>query len=119
MFHFSLGEVYPELLEVFWGTHDPTTPNRQGNDVGTQYRSVIFYHSDQQRKLAEHYKQKLDASGAFGAPIVTQIAPLGEFFPAENYHQDYYELNARQPYCQVVIRPKVEKLKKVFGEKLK
>ncbi len=111
--------AYAELLEVFWGTHDPTTRNRQGNDVGTQYRSAVFYHSDEQRKLAEHYKQKLDASGAFRVPIVTEIAPFREFFPAENYHQDYYNLNARQPYCQLVIRPKVEKLKKVFADKLK
>ena len=110
---------YAELLEVFWGTHDPTTRNRQGNDVGTQYRSVIFYHSDEQRKLAEYYKQKLDASGAFRSPIVTEILPFRDFFPAENYHQGYYELNARQPYCQTVIRPKVEKLEKVFGNKLK
>ena len=110
---------YEELLEVFWATHDPTTPNRQGPDVGTQYRSVIFYHNDQQRKLAEHYRKKLDASGAFGAPIVTEIAPLGKFFPAEDYHQDYYRLNERQPYCQAVIRPKLEKLQKVFGQRLK
>jgi len=110
---------YAELLEVFWGTHDPTTRNRQGNDVGTQYRSVIFYHSDAQRKLAEQYREKLDASGAFRVPVVTEIEPFREFFPAENYHQDYYELNGRQPYCQLVIRPKVEKLKKVFGDKLK
>jgi peptide-methionine (S)-S-oxide reductase len=110
---------YAELLEVFWGTHDPTTRNRQGNDVGTQYRSAIFYHSDEQRKLAEQYQQKLDASGVFRTPIVTEIVPFREFFPAENYHQDYYQLNARQPYCQMVIRPKVEKLKKVFGDKLK
>jgi peptide-methionine (S)-S-oxide reductase len=110
---------FDELLEVFWGTHEPTTPNRQGNDVGTQYRSAIFYHGDEQRKLAEHFKQKLDASGAFGAPIVTEILPFRAFFPAENYHQDYYELNARHPYCQFVIRPKVEQLKKVFGDKLK
>jgi peptide-methionine (S)-S-oxide reductase len=110
---------YADLLEVFWGTHDPTTRNRQGNDVGTQYRSVIFYHSEEQRKLAEHYLQKLDASGAFRAPIVTEISPFGAFFPAENYHQSFYELNARQPYCQIVIRPKVEKLEKVFRDKLK
>jgi peptide-methionine (S)-S-oxide reductase len=111
--------TYPELLEVFWGTHDPTTRNRQGNDVGTQYRSVIFYHSDQQRESAEHYKEKLNAAKAFRAPIVTEITRLGEFFPAEKYHQDYYELNSRQPYCQLIIQPKVEKLKKVFGDKLK
>jgi peptide-methionine (S)-S-oxide reductase len=110
---------YAELLEVFWGTHDPTTRNRQGNDVGPQYRSAVFYHGDEQRKLAEHYKRKLDESGAFRAPIVTEIVPFREFFPAENYHQDYYELNSRQPYCKLVIRPKVEKLKKVFGDKLK
>jgi peptide-methionine (S)-S-oxide reductase len=107
------------LLEVFWGTHDPTTRNRQGHDVGTQYRSVIFYHNDEQRKLAQRYKQKLDASGAFPTPIVTEIVPFHEFYAAENYHQDYYELNGRQPYCQLVIRPKVEKLEKVFGGKLK
>jgi peptide-methionine (S)-S-oxide reductase len=111
--------TYPELLEVFWGTHDPTTRNRQGNDVGTQYRSVIFYHNDQQRESAEHYKEKLNAAKAFRAPIVTEITPFGEFYPAEKYHQDYYELNSRQPYCQLIIRPKVEKLKKVFGDKLK
>jgi len=110
---------YEELLEVFWGTHDPTTPNRQGPDVGTQYRSVIFYHNDQQRKLAEHYRDKLGASGAFRAPMVTEISPLRKFFAAEDYHQDYYRLNPRQPYCRAVIRPKVEKLKKVFGDKLK
>jgi peptide-methionine (S)-S-oxide reductase len=110
---------YAELLEVFWATHDPTSRNRQGNDVGTQYRSVIFYHSDEQRKLAEDYKRRLDASGAFSAPIVTEIMPFGEFFPAENYHRNYYELNPGQPYCQIVIRPKLEKLKKAFGDKLK
>jgi peptide-methionine (S)-S-oxide reductase len=110
---------YAELLEVFWATHDPTMRNRQGNDVGTQYRSAIFHHSEEQRKLAEHFRKRLDASGAFGAPIVTDILPFRVFFTAENYHQDYYELNARQPYCQFVIRPKVEKLKKVFGDKLK
>jgi peptide-methionine (S)-S-oxide reductase len=110
---------YAELLEVFWGTHDPTTPNRQGHDVGTQYRSVIFYHNAAQRQLAEAYKQKLTAARAFPAPIVTEIAPFTEFFPAENYHQEYFELNGHQPYCQMVIRPKVEKLHKVFADKLK
>jgi peptide-methionine (S)-S-oxide reductase len=111
--------TYAELLEVFWGTHDPTTRNRQGADVGPQYRSVIFYHNDAQRKLAEGFKQKIDAAKIFRAPIVTEIEPFVEFFPAENYHQEYYELNARQPYCQAVIRPKLEKLEKVFGAKLK
>jgi peptide-methionine (S)-S-oxide reductase len=109
---------YAELLEVFWGTHDPTTRNRQGNDVGTQYRSVIFTHSEAQQKLAEHSRQKLDASGTFSGPIVTEIVAFRDFFPAENYHQNYYKLNAGKPYCQIVIQPKIEKLKKVFGDKL-
>ena len=108
-----------QFLEVFWKTHDPTTLNRQGPDVGTQYRSAIFYHNDEQRQLAERYKRQLDAAGAFNAPIVTQIVPFREFFPAEQYHQDYYELNSRQPYCNLVIRPKVEKVEKVFHDKLK
>lgn len=111
--------TYAELLEVFWKTHDPTTLNRQGNDVGTQYRSVIFYHNTQQREQAEHYKEKLDAAKVFNGPIVTEIEPYREFFPAEDYHQDYYRLNSRQPYCAMVIAPKVEKLKKVFHDKLK
>lgn len=109
---------YADLLEVFWGTHDPTTKNRQGVDVGTQYRSVIFYHNDQQKRLAEEYKRKLDAAQVFPAPIVTEIVPFREFYPAEDYHQNYFALNGNQPYCQSVIRPKVEKLKKVFAEKL-
>lgn len=110
---------YAQLLEVFWKTHDPTTLNRQGNDVGTQYRSAIFYHNDEQRKLAEQYKQKLDSTKAFRAPIVTEIAAFREFFPAEDYHQEYYRLHGRMPYCQVVIRPKMDKLQKMFGDKLK
>jgi peptide-methionine (S)-S-oxide reductase len=110
--------TYPELLEVFWKTHDPTTLNRQGNDVGTQYRSAVFYHNDEQRKEAEHYKKKLDESDAFSDPIVTEITPLGEFYPAEKYHQDYYRSNPTQGYCSLVIRPKVEKFKKVFADKL-
>ncbi|MEX0711062.1 MAG: peptide-methionine (S)-S-oxide reductase MsrA [Pirellulales bacterium] len=110
---------YAELLEVFWKTHDPTTLNRQGNDVGTQYRSVVFYHSDEQREQAEHIKRKLDESGAWGAPIVTEIAPLAAFYPAESYHQNYYNDNPRQPYCSVVIGPKLDKVKKVFQDKLK
>jgi peptide-methionine (S)-S-oxide reductase len=110
---------YAELLEVFWKTHDPTTLNRQGPDIGTQYRSIIFYHNDEQKQLAEKCKRELDQSKAFRAPIVTQLVPFQEFFPAENYHQDYYELNSRQPYCATIIRPKVEKLEKVFGDKLK
>jgi peptide-methionine (S)-S-oxide reductase len=110
---------YPELLEVFWKTHDPTTLNRQGYDVGTQYRSVVFYHSDEQREQAERIKRKLDESSAFGAPTVTEIAPLAAFYPAESYHQNYYNDNPRQPYCSVVIGPKLDKVKKVFQDKLK
>jgi peptide-methionine (S)-S-oxide reductase len=110
---------YEELLEVFWKTHDPTTRDRQGNDVGPQYRSVIFYHSDDQKRLAEHYKKKLDESGAFNAPIVTEIVPFSVFYRAEDYHQNYFNDNARQPYCRIVIVPKLEKLKQVFHDKLK
>jgi len=111
--------TYAELLEVFWKTHDPTTLNRQGNDSGTQYRSAIFYHSEDQKKQAEHYKSELDSSGAFDAPIVTEIAPFTKFYKAENYHQNYFNEHGAQPYCLLVIRPKVEKFKKAFGEKLK
>jgi len=111
---------YDELLEVFFKVHDPTSLNRQGNDVGTQYRSVIFYHNDEQKRLADKYKTELDRSGAYDKPLVTQIAPLEQFYPAENYHHDYYEYNKdKNPYCAVVIRPKLEKFRKVFGEKLK
>lgn len=110
---------YDELLEIFWQTHDPTTLNRQGNDVGTQYRSAIFYHNEAQRQLAEKYRKELDASGAFDNPIVTEITPYKEFYPAEDYHQNYFNLNGDQPYCAYVIRPKVEKFKKVFQDKLK
>ncbi len=110
---------FDELLEVFWKTHDPTTLNRQGNDVGTQYRSAIFYHTDEQKLLAEHYKQKLDAAGLFPGPIVTEIVPYTEFFKAEDYHQNYYAQNSSQPYCRAVIRPKLDKMKQVFAEKLK
>ncbi len=110
---------YAELLEVFWQTHDPTTLNRQGNDEGTQYRSVIFYHDDPQRKAAEHDQRKLDESGALGGPIVTEISPLVEFYAAEDYHQNYFADNPRRPYCAAIIRPKVEKVRKVFQDKLK
>ncbi len=111
--------TYPELLEVFWKTHDPTTLNRQGNDVGTQYRSAIFYHNEEQKKLAEHYKRELDSSGAFDAPIVTEIVPFKNFYKAENYHQNYFNEHGAQPYCLFVIRPKVEKFKKAFKDMLK
>lgn len=110
---------FEELLEVFWQTHDPTTLNRQGADVGSQYRSVIFYHNAQQKKLAEEYKEKLDASGAFNDPIVTEITPFEHFYVAENYHQNYYRENGNQPYCRLVIKPKMEKFEKVFRDKLK
>lgn len=111
--------TYPELLEVFWQTHDPTTLNRQGHDVGTQYRSVIFYHNAKQKELAEHYKKKLEEEHAFRGPIVTEIKAVAEFYPAEDYHQNYYNLHKEQGYCSAVIRPKVSKVKKVFRDKLK
>jgi len=111
--------TYDELLEVFWKTHDPTTLNRQGNDAGPQYRSVIFYHNDEQKKLAEKYKAELDKSGAWDKPIVTEISPLTNYFPAEDYHQDYYNNNPNQGYCAFVIGPKLEKFRKVFKDKLK
>ena len=110
---------YEELLEVFWKTHDPTTLNRQGNDIGTQYRSVVFYHDEEQQKIAERYKKKLDESGAFDRPIVTEISPMKKFYPAEDYHQDYYAQNREQGYCQLVIRPKMEKFRQVFADKLR
>jgi len=110
---------FDELLEVFWQTHDPTTLNRQGNDIGTQYRSVIFIHNEGQRQKAEHYKTALDKSGAFEKPIVTTLEPFTKFYPAEDYHQNYYLNNPGQGYCQYVIRPKVEKFQKVFKAKLK
>lgn len=109
---------FEELLEVFWKTHDPTTLNRQGADVGTQYRSVIFYHDDEQKNLAEKYKRKLDEAGIYENPIVTEISPLINFYKAEEYHQDYYNNNSSQPYCSFVITPKLEKFKNVFKEKL-
>ena len=111
--------TYDELLEVFWKTHDPTTLNRQGNDAGPQYRSVIFYHNDEQKKLAEKYKAELDKSGAWDKSIVTEISPLTNYFPAEDYHQDYYNNNPNQGYCAFVIGPKLEKFRKVFKDKLK
>ena len=110
---------YDELLEMFWKTHDPTTLNRQGNDLGTQYRSVIFYHSEEQKQLAEKYKVALDESGAWVNTIVTEILPATEFYKAEDYHQDYYSSNPQQGYCTFIIAPKVEKFKEVFKDKLK
>lgn len=110
---------FVDLLEIFWGVHDPTTLNRQGADVGTQYRSVIFYTSEEQRKLAEEYKSKLNSSGAFPQPVVTEISPLKTFYVAENYHQNYFNENGNQPYCSLVIKPKLDKFKKVFGDRMK
>lgn len=110
---------YEELLQAFWQSHDPTQLNRQGNDVGTQYRSVIFYHNENQHQLAEHYKKKLQESGAYDKPVVTEIAPMTDFYKAEDYHQDYYSQNGSQPYCHFVIKPKLEKFKKAFKDKLK
>lgn len=110
---------YEELLEIFWKVHDPTTLNRQGADVGTQYRSVIFYHDEQQQKLAEQIKTELDASGAYDKPIVTEISEAVHFYQAEAYHQDYFINNPGNGYCQMVVRPKIEKFRKVFESKLK
>lgn len=110
---------FNELLEVFWETHDPTTLNRQGADVGTQYRSVIFYHSAAQKETAEKYKAELNKENVFGKPAVTEISALDKFWPAEKYHQDYYENNSTQGYCQFVIVPKLQKFRKIFKDKLK
>lgn len=111
--------TFDELLEVFWKTHDPTTLNRQGADAGTQYRSVVFYHNEQQKQLTEKYKKEIDASGAYNKPIVTEVSPLTVFYKAEGYHQNYFNQNGNEPYCRFVIQPKVDKFKKVFGSKLK
>ncbi|MCB1053474.1 MAG: peptide-methionine (S)-S-oxide reductase MsrA [Acidobacteria bacterium] len=110
---------YEQLLEVFFKTHDPTTLNRQGADVGTQYRSVIFTHSPEQAEIAKRVKTALDTAGIWPNPIVTEITPIETFYPAENYHQDYFELNPNQGYCRAVIAPKVEKFEKVFKSLLK
>lgn len=111
---------FDELLEVFWKTHDPTTLNRQGADVGTQYRSAVFYLDEDQREKAIRYKKKLNESGAFDNPVVTEITPFdGKFYVAEDYHQNYYNQNNGQPYCRMVIRPKLEKFQQVFQDKLK
>jgi len=109
---------YEDLLEIFFHTHDPTTRNRQGNDVGPQYRSVIFSHDETQKKIAEQYIRQLNESGAFQRPIVTEVVPFESFYPAEEYHHDYFEQHPYQPYCQVVIQPKMEKFRKTFAEKL-
>lgn len=117
---FNPAEIsFSELLEVFWKTHDPTTLNRQGADVGTQYRSAVFYHNDEQKSVAESFKQKLNDEAVFPNPVVTEITAVSHMYVAENYHQDYFNLNPGNPYCRAVIPPKLEKLRKVFGDKLK
>ena len=110
---------FKDILEVFWKTHDPTTLDRQGNDVGPQYKSVIYYVSEAQKTEALAYKEALDKSGAFDAPIVTTIEPFKNYYPAENYHQNYYNSNTNQGYCRFVIAPKLEKFEKVFKDKIK
>lgn len=110
---------YDDLLEAFFVAHDPTQLNRQGNDVGTQYRSAIFYHNAAQKQKADYYINKLNAAKAYKNAIVTQVAPYKVFYSAEGYHQNYYNLNGSQPYCKLVIQPELEKFKKVFANKLK
>lgn len=110
---------FETILEVFWHTHDPTTLNRQGADVGTQYRSVIFYHDDKQKKIAEESKQRTQASGLWDDPIVTEISPLINYYKAENYHQNYFNNNPNAGYCSIVIAPKIAKFKKDFPHLLK
>ncbi len=110
---------FRELLEVFFTIHDPTTRNRQGADVGTQYRSAIFYHTPEQRETAEQVIVELDAAQIWDDPIVTEIEPLAEFYPAEAYHQDYYQKNPNQGYCRAIVAPKVSKFRQKFLEKLK
>lgn len=109
---------YQDLLTVFFGSHDPTTRNRQGNDVGTQYRSVIFYTTDEQKKVAEDFIADINASNAHGAPVVTELAPLDVFYEAENYHRDYFATHPGNPYCEVIINPKLEKVQKQFARLL-
>ena len=111
--------AYEKLLEVFFSTHDPTTKNRQGADVGTQYRSGVYYHDDAQKKTAEAVIAKLDAAKVFPSRIVTEVMPAATFYPAEKYHQDYFANNPQQPYCAAVVSPKVEKVRKVFKDLLK
>jgi len=111
--------TFRELLEVFFTIHDPTTLNRQGNDVGPQYRSAIFYHNEEQREVAQKVIAELEAAEVWDNPIVTEVTPLGTFYEAEDYHQNYFENNSRQPYCQFVVAPKVAKFRKKFADKRK
>jgi peptide-methionine (S)-S-oxide reductase len=110
---------FTEILKVFFVIHDPTTLNRQGNDVGTQYRSAIFYHSPAQKAAAESAIANLRADGVYDDPLVTEVAPVSKFYPAENYHQEYFRRNPAQPYCSFVVRPKLAKFRKQFLQKLK
>ncbi|MHA1482933.1 MAG: peptide-methionine (S)-S-oxide reductase MsrA [Candidatus Heimdallarchaeaceae archaeon] len=111
--------TFKKILEVFFSTHDPTTMNRQGNDVGTQYRSVIFYHTPEQNQITLEVIKELDDAESLKEPIVTEVAPFREFYEAENYHQDYFKLNASQPYCKINIQPKIDKLRKNNSNNLK
>ncbi len=110
---------YEKLLEIFWHVHDPTTLNRQGNDIGTQYRSAIYYQTDEQHRIALASKEALEKSGTYQKPVVTEIVPFTNFYPAEDYHKDYYDRNRYQPYCMVVIDPKVQKLLKEYRAEVK
>ena len=110
---------FKDMLEVFWQVHDPTTLNKQGADTGTQYRSAVFYHNERQKQEAEYYKKKLNDENVYGKPVVTEITPLSEFYRAEDYHQNYYGQNEEQTYCVYVIKPKLDKFRKVFKNKLK
>jgi peptide-methionine (S)-S-oxide reductase len=110
---------YEELLDVFWQTHDPTTLNRQGNDIGTQYRSVIFYSNERQKKASEESKRNIDMSGTFKDRVVTEISPLINFYEAEDYHQDYFKNNPNQPYCSVIIAPKIKKFTAKYQDKFR
>lgn len=110
---------FETLLQVFWKIHDPTTLNKQGNDIGTQYRSVIYYHTEEQKNIAQYYKNELNTLQVWKNPIVTEITAYSNFYAAEDYHQNYFNLNENQPYCQVVVRPKLENFKIAFKDKLK
>ena len=111
--------TFDELLEVFWKTHDPTTPDQQGNDRGPQYRSVIFYQNEEQKRLSEEYKAALNKSGVWNKPVITSKEPLKNYYEAEDYHQNYFNTNPDQLYCRYVIQPKLEKFEKVFKDKLR
>lgn len=110
---------FEKILDIFWHTHDPTTLNRQGNDVGTQYRSAIFYHDENQKNIAEKSKIEVEKEGVFKNPIVTEIIPFSNFYPAEDYHKEYYENNRNAPYCSFVIDPKIQKLLQKYSDKIK